>query len=1164
MTSLASQIQRQAADPSASVWVNASAGTGKTKVLTDRLIRLMLPRDDGRAGTPAHKILCLTFTKAGAGEMLNRVMSVLSDWAALPEDALAAKMEKDVLGHAPTPLQLREARKLFANVIDAPGGMNIMTIHAFCKSILGRFPLEAGLSPNFKQMSDSEAADMQRMARDKVLGDLAQNPETAHLVADFAEVQNAQDMSSRIGDLVSRRAALDAILARHGGIDAVIARVYALHGMAVSATPDELVAAALAAFDDAALYEISGWLSAGKSSDVQRADRLRDWLTLPARGRHAKWAMLFESFITSSSGNRKAATKGIAAFRPDLVNLCEDICVVLEALKAGLYDLETCRRTSMLLRVGVRVKDAYRDMKAQRHMLDYEDLILKTVALLDRSPDWVKFKLDGGLDHILVDEAQDTNAAQWIIVEKLVDDFFNGAGQTEDVERTLFVVGDEKQSIYRFQGADPQVFHERRRFFEDQVNRGAATWRDVPLNISFRSTESVLGLVDRVFDTDGMRAALTDSAAGVITHTAHRAGQAGHIELWPVVKGEKAERADEWTLPEITPMGADPKALLATRIASEIARWIDEGRVLPSRGRSVRAGDIMILVRNRDAMVEHLIRALKDNRVPVNGIDRMVLSQQIAVEDMVSAAQFALLPEDDLALAELLKSPFIGWDDDRLFAVAHKRRGSLWDAVRQSQDASVIAWLSALIRLCATKSAFGFFSALLTQGCPADSFSGLRALMQRLGQDCAEPVEEFMARVFEFDLSRRAQLQDFIQDFATREESIKRETEDHLDVVRIMTVHNSKGLQAPIVILPDTTRQPSDPKKLPSLLWPDGVDGMDVPLWHNKASEASAFFNAARDRFKQREIEESMRLLYVALTRAEDEVYVTGWQSASQKDLPEECWYCAVKAALDGMDGVAEYPEHAATLRDDAGKAAECVRGLTRAQDPSALTQKSKELISLTEATAHLPPAFFGPPAPEPQPPRPLQPSRPSQEDENELVALSPLLAAQGTRRFRRGVLIHALLQFLPDIAPDGRDKAAHTYLQRQEPEMEEAQRRALITEVFAITESDDYRPLFTPDTRAEVPITGLVRMEGSDGIKTQVISGQIDRLRITPDSVWVVDYKTNRPAPREARNIPRQYRRQMDCYRELLQAMYPGREIRCFLLWTDHARIMEVPREDR
>ncbi len=1185
----ANAVQQAASDPDASVWVNASAGTGKTKVLTDRLIRLMLPRPDGRAGTAAHRILCLTYTKAGAGEMLNRIMDVLSKWAALDEKTLAQNLENDVLGYAPTAAQIAEARKLFANVIDAPGGMNIMTIHAFCQSVLGRFPIESGLSPSFSLLSDSESKALIRQARDMVLSDMLQTDTGTATVRDFALIQNSQETTDILGRLLSSREKLAAAIQKAGGMEGLTTKIFGLHGMTPSMTAQDVMDGGLRGVPDTLLYEIVGWLMAdGGAKDNNRAQLISDWLRLGGQERFDHFDLLLEGFVTKTDRNIKSAVKKAVQSRPDLEEKCTRIAQTLLDVVEGLNALETCQKTTALLTIGERVVAAYKTLKNAQHKLDYDDLIHKTAGLLGRSPSWVMFKLDGGLEHILVDEAQDTNAEQWMIIERLADDFFSIQSEDADTTRTLFVVGDEKQSIYSFQGADPNVFHEKRRFFEQKITRAGYMWRDQPLNISFRSTESVLSLVDKVFETPEMRRAVTGDAARSVVHKAFREGQAGYIEFWPMILPEKAEDIAPWTPvdPDIA-SAANPQALLAQRIALTVRQWLDSGESLPARGRPVRAGDVMILVRQRDSFVEHMIRALKDQRIPVNGIDRMVLSKQIAVQDMIAAAQFALMPQDDLSLAVLLKSPFIGFSEDDLFATSYGRSGSLWDSLRQlAQDnkapyaslyVSAVAWLKVLIERAATQSASDFFAGLLNTSCPTDGFSGLRALTQRLGEDCLDPLEEMMNTVFEHDIKTRAMLQDFLQAFDRQENEIKREMEDSLDAVRIMTVHGSKGLQAPIVFLPDTVILHHQRSKLPKMLWPDGSNEIPVPLWSNKTSAASALYQRGRDHIEAQLISESERLLYVALTRAEDRLYICGCKKTDKAKILDHSWYKAIERALGAMDGVVKDDQHPFCAPNKSpdkapekqGKSPDteadqtsesCVLSVRIDQAPHADIQKSKDLLRVDEEIETLHSGFFLPPQAEPDPPRPLQPSRPSQEDEAGIVALSPLKSTRDNQRFRRGLLIHAMLQFLPELPPQDRARAAAQYLARQLPDKAQGEHQALIAEVFAITESPQYRDLFLPDTRAEVPITGKVAMTDKDGsAKTRVVSGQIDRLMVRDDAVWIVDYKTNRPPPLDAANIPADYKRQMACYRVLLQQIYPDRPVRCFLLWTDHARIMEV-----
>lgn len=1183
-------MQRAASDPDASVWVNASAGTGKTKVLTDRLIRLMLPRTplaDGqfRDGTPPHRILCLTYTKAGAGEMLNRIMETLSKWSAMSDESLSNCLEHDVLGHPPTPAQKQKARSLFAEVVDTPGGIKIMTIHSFCQSLLGRFPLEAQLPPDFELMGDDDLRDMIRSARDEVMHRILSNtalnleaddPERfayqrlQSLLPQLIKAQNSDQLIALLNTLASQRQKIKALQAHHMSLEGLSAQLYILHDLKPFCDFNDIQSSIVRRIEHDDLEALASWfLSSTGKRDIDKGERLVDWL---------RFNSLHEDDLQSVDlkGLEKillpyhttAPIKALKEDNPKLYELYQDICCILKGGQEVFKNYETAWKSEAVLHLGALVLRQYERLKSARHLLDYDDLILKTVQLVQNAPEWVLYKLDGGIDHILVDEAQDSNPDQWTIIKALIREFVSGKGQNEDDIRTLFVVGDEKQSIFGFQGSDPDVFQEMRRGFAVDFKRADLLWRDQPLNISFRSVQAVLDIVDHAFQSAQHVFALTGNAEETIEHKAFRAGQAGHVELWPLLKPQEVEAQAPWTLPNIDDIQnqATPYAALSQKIATTIKGWLNEGRQIAASGQALRAGDIMILVRRRNSFVDHMIRALKEQDIPVSGVDRMVLSTQIAIQDLLAIARFALMQDDDLSLACILKSPFIGMDEDQLQQIAYTRKGTLWAALKQQSEQNdpsltpVIEWLQHSINNARALGIHDFFSDILQRPCPRvfsdnSSITGLQSLTGRLGSDCLDAIEEFLSRCFDFDLKHRSTIQHFIHHFESDESDIKREIDEGQNVVRIMTVHGSKGLQSPIVFLPDTILTSRDKNNIERILWTPPTNDMmpALPLWNNTTTDASTIYQKFREDAYERQKREYDRLLYVAMTRAEDELYICGCVTSANTEPQDYSWYNVVRDAL------LSHPEHVKLGDEDAPHIVYKTQ-----QSETADQRKLKPLISIdalesVDRAQILPPSFIAPPDAEPDnPPKPLQPSRPS-EEEAEPAALSPLKAAGAERRFKRGNLLHALLQFIPDIPQELRQERSLRFLSLHAPDLTEKELKDLSAEVLNIVENDKYRALFDDQSKAEVPVTGLLHKQGGE---VQVVTGQIDRLAIDHNSkiVMIVDYKTNRPAPRDAKDIPRQYIKQMNTYRALLEQIYEGYEVKSFILWTDYSAIMECP----
>jgi ATP-dependent helicase/nuclease subunit A len=1123
--------QRQAADGARSVWVAASAGTGKTTVLTTRVLNLLL------AGTEPGRILCLTFTKAAAAEMANRLNRRLAAWATMPEMALRAEIMK-VTGKSPAPEQYALATQLFARVLDTPGGMRILTIHAFCQSVLRRFPLEAGIPPQFEVMDERSTAELQEEVQNRLLQQARAAPNGA-LAAALAEVLShtrEQGFAALMAALVGERSRLAQLLDAAGGLDPYLARLSEQLGV----TAQEDRAGALAAFsadssfDAASLRRVAGVLGrSSKTTDCSRGAGLAAWLALPEERRAAGWGRYRDLFLTQKLEPRASlATKSAKAEGPwvEASLLAEQERVL--ALQGRLAALVVRDASVALARLGDDFLARYQAAKGRRAVLDYDDLVLATADLLRRPgvAPWVLFKLDGGIDHILIDEAQDTNPSQWQVVQSLAEDFFAGQGAVEN-PRTIFAVGDVKQSIFSFQRADPEEFLRMRDHFKQAVEAARQSLPTVPLELSFRSTEPVLDIIDAVFRQDKARDGVALDGAE-IRHVATRKDQLGRVELWPVIEPLPAAEPEPWALPVEQPPELAPRPRLALTIARLVASWLASGAMLEGRGRRIRAGDILVLVRRRGPFVAELLRELKKLEVPVAGTDRMVLTQQLAVMDLMALGQFLLLPEDDLTLAAVLKSPLIGLDEAQLYALAQPRQGSLWQALR----AHPAPWAAAardVLQALRARADFvpphELYAELLGAG------GGRERLLARLGAEAEDAIDEFLNQSLAYEQAAIPSLQGFLHWLERGEAEVKRDldADSGRDQLRIMTVHGAKGLEAPIVFLPDTIATPT---QLPALLWPP--DGRAM-LWAPGAGAGQTLAAAARLSAQQKRDQEYRRLLYVALTRAADRLYICGWSTKSRRS--DACWYSLIEAGMAGFarSETIELPE---SCPDLAGP------GLVHATEQHRVAPSAAPGAAAPVPDVALPAWAAAPAPPEPAPPRPLVASRPGRPDP---PVRSPLGRELDRRRFQRGTLIHRLLQTLPDVPATQAEAAARRFLAQRAHALDPEEQSQIATETLAVLRHPDFAPLFGPQSRAEVPVVGLI-----DG---KALSGRVDRLVVTAAEVMIIDYKTNRPPPLDLADVAPAYLDQLAAYRAALERIYPDRRVRTLLLWTDGPRVMEI-----
>jgi ATP-dependent helicase/nuclease subunit A len=1142
--------QRRAADPAASAFVAASAGSGKTKLLTDRLLRLML------SDVAPQRIQCLTFTKAAAAEMAVRLQNTLGEWVTLTDAALDIELAKLDIAAA-TDLRTK-ARALFADVLDLPGGMRIGTIHAFCQSLLRRFPLEASLSPHFRLMDDPDAADAMTEAREDMLA--RANSETMqNALALLAGLASASQFGHHVTALQADRRRLQDALDL--GPDLFAAQRRAL---GITAPDDAaLLTNAVNWQEEPRLRRAAEFVQAnGSPSCAARAERILDWLSLDAETRLEYWDRWLEEFHTKSGSPRAGGAfvnANLAKAQPTLAEPFLAEGERIAAIEDSRRALHVAAVSHALVALAEPTLAAYDARKTNAGLLDYDDLISRASNLLvDPGAAWVLYKLDGGIDHLLLDEVQDTAPAQWRIAHALTEEFFAGIGARE-AHRTVFAVGDRKQSIYSFQGADADEFDRARTLLHRRVTAAGQEFREVPLDVSFRSTEPVLALVDAVF-ADPLAAAGVETP-GELRHYADRIGHAGCVELWPLAQRPDEAEPEPWTVPDRN----QGQRSAPQRLAEHLAEWIaieTSGAVpLASKGRALKPGDVMVLVRRRNDFARALVRALKSRNVAVAGLDRLVLTEQPAVQDLMALSDALLLPQDDLSFACLLTSPLGGLTDDSLMELATGRRGVLWETLRNRADERP-DWRAAWEFFAALLSRVDYLSphALLSEA--LGPLGGRARLFARLGAEAAEPVDELLQATLAHARTHPPSLQGFLHWLRRSAAEVKREQDVAADAVRIMTVHGAKGLQAPLVILPDTTALPPEEG---GLLWAqDPASHREVPIFSPRRELRCAAAQALRDAAAVRRMEEHNRLLYVALTRAEDRLVVCGWET--KRAIADTSWYRLVERGFAGLE-----QGHLSRIR---GPSPEDGRGeigferlafgdwgeRLRFQTPQLLPPDTK-VDQAPTAPAPLPPwagaaPEWRPAAPpeEPARPEPLAPSRPEGVEFGAVpAATSPLADREGqVNRFRRGLVLHALLQHLPDLPPAERTAAARAWLDRPGHGLPASETVALADEVLAILDHPELAPLFGPSSRAEVPLTGV--------LGNAVVGGLVDRLAVLDDRVLLADYKTNRRPPDTLDDTPVLYLRQFAAYRAVLRQIFPDRPVHCALVWTQAARVSILP----
>ncbi|WP_375458048.1 double-strand break repair helicase AddA [uncultured Enterovirga sp.] len=1116
--------QRRAADPAASVWVSANAGAGKTKVLTDRVIRLML------AGTPPARILCLTFTKAAAAEMTIRVFDKLGAWVTMDDARLGVELA-DLTGERAGRQILAEARRLFARAVETPGGLKIETIHAFCERVLHLVPFEAEVPSRFAVLDDGQAAELRAEARAAILTEAITGGEGRADLARALDIVSAQASGEAMTRLVDIAVADPRVPGDPDEIGDAAERLRIELALAPGETPDAIrrrvIEDGIPASEWPALA--AAIRAAGKATDGKRADSLdRAAATADPAGCYVEYSSVF---LTEGRARASMLTKFVPAEVKDRM-LAEQARIV--DLSERLCAAAALERTVALYTLAGAVRAKTVELKRRLGALDFADLISKTLQLFQRgAAPWILYKLDRGIDHVLVDEAQDTNPEQWQILRHLTEEFTAGEGRPASTPRTVFAVGDPKQSIYSFQGADPRLFEESRQHWRSRHDAARLRFVDVQLDVSFRSAPAILGAVDDTFRVASHFQGLSfDDAVTGTAHSSARRAAHGHVEIWPTeLPGEADPDPDAWALPVDEPERTMPAVKVASRVAEAVRCWTT--RPDAETGRIWHPGDILILARKRGPAFFAVIRALKAAGVPVAGADRIDINEHIAISDLVAAGQAALLPGNDLVLAAVLKSPLVGLDDDDLIRIAGDReegesladalaRMAPGDAGARNGHEAVAGWRE----LARGHGPFGFYATLLGPG------GGRRRLVERLGGEAADAIDVFLCRAANAEKGGEApSLTAFLAGFEAAEHVIKRDPEAAGDQVRVMTVHGAKGLEAPLVVVLDGCDVAG---RDPELIGVPAPGGEPIPVWvADKASDPPSVA-AARAALQAQGREEHNRLLYVALTRARDRLVIAPFTTPRGKE-PPEAWCAMVRRGFEDATRAlhrTEMPYGIVDLwRDAVGPAAE-----------------PRPASSLPELDV---PAWLHQPAePEPEPAPPLRPS-------GALAAADRPVPSRwsATRRSdarRHGILVHALVDALALLHERERGAAAEPWLAARAPALASAGRERVVADALRVLGEPRLAALFGPGSRGEVAISGLIGSAGHE----RSVTGQMDRLWIGPSEILVADLKTGAP-PADGAVSPT-YLAQLAIYRTLLAAIHPDRPVRALLVWTDGPTIVE------
>ncbi|WP_394197780.1 double-strand break repair helicase AddA [Litoreibacter albidus] len=1095
----ATAAQVAAADPKASTWLAANAGSGKTRVLTDRVARLLLD------GVPPQRILCLTYTKAAASEMQNRLFQRLGDWAMMPDsklrDSLTALGASEI-----APQVLADARRLFAKAIETPGGLKIQTIHSFCASLLRRFPLEAGVSPAFAEMDDRAA----KALREDVMEEVALHAPDA--MAAFAQHFSGAEMDGFLQELLGRKelfadALSDDALKAAGGLDASISE-------------DVILQSVFHGGEAELLRDVGAVLQGctGKS-DVQLGQSLSLLdCTAPSLALLAQFEKLFLGASGKSAGLPKGypPTKGAKEALAALLDPFDALRMRVSEARPLRLALSAHAKNAALHRFAQAYLPRLEAHKQGRAWLDFDDLILKARALLtDPSvAAWVLFRLDGGIDHILVDEAQDTAPRQWDVVRLLAQEFTAGQGARADTERTIFVVGDQKQSIYSFQGADPDAFEAMRAHFDEALSAIGHPLKRQDLLHSFRSSKAVLDLVDASFTGD-----LKRGMGDRVEHVAFKQDLPGRVDLWDWI--EETEKADnkDWFDPVDTVGDDHHSVILARQIAATIKDRLLHGQITEVKRvdgrdeqvtRRIEAGDFLILVQRRSTLFHEIIRACKNLGLPMAGADRLRIGAELGVKDLTALMRYLATPEDDLSLAVVLRSPLCGLSEAELFDLAHGREKYLRGALerQKARFKPIYDMLRDLRDNADYLRPYDLLERALTH------HDGRNKLLSRLGVEADEGIAALLDQAMAYERADIPSLTGFLEWLARDEVTIKRQMDSAGNAIRVMTVHGAKGLEAPIVILPDTGQVANSVRD--DILNHDGV-----AFWKVSAKDMPQVQVQLSDEIKARQREERMRLLYVAMTRAESWLIICG--AGKPAKFEDGGWYAVAEAGMAALGADDGRVAHLDWPQDLGPRAAEAA--VVRAALPDWVLSNA------------------------PPPPATSEPVSPSKLNGAKALPDPSGTALSEEDAKLRGTVLHRLLEHLPH-AEDPMDLANR--LGRYGPYEED-----LFPLAQRVVDTPALAHIFARDALAEVTLTAKLPSLGG-----QSMLGTIDRLIIGPDRILAVDFKSNVVVPDTPEKTPSGILAQMGAYLEMLEQLYPAKTVEVAILWTQSAQLMPLPHD--
>jgi len=1101
-------LQQIASNPRNSAWVFASAGSGKTKILTDRVLRLLLDN------VSPNKILCLTFTKVAAAEMQSRINNELAKWI-LCDNAELQKKLTALSGDFPTENELKRARILFVKILDEDSKIKVQTIHSFCQTLIKIFPFEAKVKPNFEVLESNQEKLLLKTAQKEVLKKALVNEDLKKLVQETNAKLHEESFSGLVANLLNKKEQLNSLKEKFFGIENIIAEIFKNFGFRnedgniskksleqiqddeaknfqqqnqPSLRDPELDLGSIIFYKFAAQINHQNHLKLALElensqlvTNIKLATAIRKFLNNLTLENFSDYKLAF----FTQEGNPRKLSKNIAA-NLELSSIFSDCCQLINDFSDQLNSLKIANDSALLLRFVDHILENYSQLKKQNSVLDYNDLIVETNRLL-ANPDfsnWVKLKMDSSFDHILIDESQDTNHQQWNIIKALSEDFFTGLSSSNK-RRSIFIVGDEKQSIYSFQGAEPNISAEIFAHFAEKLGNNL---KKIELNNSFRSQAKILQAVDDVFSKEERKKAIS-KVSEFQAHKPIREGL-GKVEIWPQIQKGKTEKKEinfEWKIDfSKDETQEEEEEILAEIIAHKISLRVDS--------KLANYGDFMILLRNRtNGFDKALAKFFHQYQIPFTSVSKIKFSENILIQDLLSAAKFVLLPHDDLNLACLLKSPIFAISEEELFEICqfkNKHETNIFNSLAQLEKFREIKNnLDELIIKSQQLNCFEFFYFLLHQKNHQQNF------LATFGHENLEILDKLLLSVFDFCQNFSPNLQKYLEFIEKLDFEISLSSDEN-DRVKITTIHSAKGLQAKIVMIPDCSynfNQLLSAKE--EISWIEfGED--KIPVWCRKKEDENLLLKKHRTHKLIEAKEEYLRLLYVAMTRAENELYVGSFGKAKDP----ECWYEIVKNSVIGAK-IVELEEF---LKITETENSSMKKIFKQFQNDDAVNLQ----MSSTLAWRH-------------------------SEPDSRSIAQNQIKPSQ-----IKGRLVHKIFEVIGKNSAEDKNwlqEIAKKIIEKEEF-LSEGEKNKIQQDLSDFIGSQHFEKLFSGKVRCEVDIVGQKNLK------------RIDLLVEQENEILIVDYKSDETLPNV---VPKQYLRQLNEYKKLVEEIYVGKEIKIAIFWT-------------